>query len=130
MRLGERRAANTQRQSHVFERTEFRQQVMELVNESKVPVAQATQLGFAEARERIAGNADLTRAGMVQTAQQVHQGGFTGAGSTQDGMALTACHLEVNPPQYLDIEFALAKTLVHVDRLDDGCRSGLLGSHS
>eukprot|EP01040_Poterioochromonas_malhamensis_P022980 gene22980-28056_t len=74
MALGQRQAADAQRHGHVVQRTELRQQVVELVDKPQVLVAQLPLALRRQRRHLFALQAHRARRGCIQPAQQVQQG--------------------------------------------------------
>ncbi len=107
-------AAYQERHGDVFQRGEFRQQVVELVDEAERAVAQLSTLGFIHRLHVLAEYRHAAAAGIVQPAEQMQQGAFAGAGSTDDGDAFAAGDIEINAVEHGHVEFTLGKGLAQV----------------
>jgi hypothetical protein len=97
---------------HVVQRAELGQQVVELVDEAQVLVAQAPLLRRIELRHVLAHQLHLARAGRIEPAQQVQQRALAGARGADDGQRLAGMHVEVDAVQHLDVEPPSWKRLV------------------
>ena len=111
MALGQRQAANAQGHSHVVQRAELRQQVVELVDEAQVLVAQlALPLG-RKGRHLRPLQAHGARRGCIQPAQQVQQRALARTRGTDDGQRLACADLQVYAVQHSHIQPAFGETL-------------------
>src|SRR5689334_5258284 len=81
-------AVEVLRQHDVLQRGEVRNQVKLLEDEADFFRAHAGEFGGAEPGHILAGQPDVAAAGPVETANQVHQGGFAGAGRAHNGQPL------------------------------------------
>ena len=97
-------AADQQRHGDVFQRGEFRQQVMELVDEAERAVAQFAALRLAHLLHFLPEDLRRCRRWLVQSAEQMQQGALAGTGSADDGDALAALHFEVDAVQHRHIQ--------------------------
>ena len=93
MRFGGFHAAYQQRHGDVFQRGEFRQQVVELVDETERTVAQFAALRLVHLRYILSQDADAAAGDGVEPAQQMQQGALAGTGCADDGDALAALPL-------------------------------------
>ena len=111
LRLVARHAPNQQGHGNVVERGKFRQQMMELVDESERGIAQVAARLFIQAGEIAALQTDRAGGRRIQPAEQVQQGRFAGTGSADDGDPLALDDVEVESLQHLDRVFPLRKGL-------------------
>src|SRR6185436_3354808 len=112
-----RPAAQVQRQPHVLQRAQRRQQVEELEDEADLVAADAGQLVVAEAGERLAVDAHLAGGRAIEPADQVQQRRFAGARRSNDRDHLAARDGEGDAVERDDVAFAaeLARDLVELD---------------
>ena len=87
--------ANDQRQRHVLQRRELRQQMVELVDEADVAIAEAPDLGVAHLVQHGVGHPYFAGAGAVEATEQVEQGGLAGARTADHRDPLAGVHLEL-----------------------------------
>ncbi len=80
------------RQHHVFQRGEFRQQVVELIDEAKRPVAECTACRIGQSAHLLATDVDFAGGGRVEPTQQVQQRALACAGGPQDRNGLALRH--------------------------------------
>jgi len=112
-RLGGARIHPPHQERHrdVFERGEFGQQVMELIDEAHGAIAQMTALGIVQAIHR--GSCDLHRAAgrQIEPPQQLQKRRLAGSGGADDGDPLARAHADGCRPQHLDFHVALDEFL-------------------
>ena len=89
-RRGGRHAPHEQRHGDIFERAEFRQQMVELVDEADRTIAQYATLGLAEGVQVATLDADMAGVGPIETAKNLQQRGLAGTGGADDCHALAA----------------------------------------
>ena len=118
-RLADRRAADQQRHADVFERGEFRQQVMELVDEAERAVAQFSASAIGQPRHGLALDLDFTAGRLVEAAEDVQQGALAGARGADDRDRLVAAHVEADIVQHVGAQVAFFVDLGHADRAQD-----------
>ena len=95
-RLGPGPAPDHPRQRHVLERSEFWQQMVELIDEAEHGVAQPAAGGFVEREHRLPRPAHFAATGPVEPAQQVQQGALARTGSPDDGHTLAGHHRQIH----------------------------------
>jgi hypothetical protein len=100
-----------QRHGDVVQRREFRQQVVELVDEAERGVAQVAAPGFRQCREVLALQDHRAAARRIEAAEDVQQGRLAGAGSADDGDPFAAADGEVDVVQHLHRIVAFAEGL-------------------
>ena len=100
-----------QRQRRVLLRGELRQQVVLLVDEAQVPVAQRRQRPVRQPVDAPPGQLHRARVRAVEAGQQVQQGALAAAGHADHGRALAGGELEVEAAQHLDPQRARAEGL-------------------
>ncbi len=112
-RLGGARIHSPHQQRHrdIFERGEFGQQVMKLIDEAHGAISQMTALGIVQAIH--CGSCDLHRAAgrQIEPSQELQQRRFAGSGSADDGDSLTGAYADGHRPQYQDFHVALDEFL-------------------
>ncbi len=94
------------RHHHVFQRGEFRQQVVELVDEAQRLVAQQATRGVRQGRHALAGDEHLTCGRHIEATQQVQQGALAGAGGTDDRHRFAGIDLQVQPIEHRGLHAA------------------------
>ncbi|KAG1240315.1 hypothetical protein G6F68_017783 [Rhizopus microsporus] len=92
-RLGHGGTGQQYRHHHVFQRGEFRQQVMELIDKAQRLVAQQAARGIRQRRHALAGHIDFAGGWNIQPTQQVQQRALAGAGRTDDRHRLASGHV-------------------------------------
>ena len=100
-----------QRQRRVLLRGELRQQVVLLVDEAQVPVAQRRQLPVRQRVDAPPGQLHRARVRAVEAGQQMQQGALAAAGHADHGRALAGGDLEVEAAQHLHPQRARAEGL-------------------
>ncbi len=78
-RRATRPAGDHQRQRDVLQRRELGQQVVKLVDETQMAVADPTALGLAGRADIMSGNANRAGAGIIEPAKQLQQGALAHA---------------------------------------------------
>jgi hypothetical protein len=109
--LGARITADPQRHGHVVQRAELGQQVVKLVDETQVPVAQFALLRRRERGKLLPPQPHLPAGGRIQPAQKVQQRALARAGSAHDGQRFAGAHLQVHALQHGDVEAAFGEAL-------------------
>ena len=99
--------ADQERHHHVFQRGKFGQQVVELVNEAEVAVAQRAEGFLAHLREVAAEQGDAAGGGFVEAAEDVQQGGFAAAGRADDADALARADAQIEAVEHAYVEHAV-----------------------
>ena len=112
-------AADLERHRHVVERAEFGQQVVELVDEAQVLVAQAALFGRIGMRNVLAEQLDLSGGGRIEPAHQVQQRALAGARSADDGQRFAGAHVQVDAVQHGEVDAPLVKALGEPAGLQD-----------
>ena len=79
-----RHAAIQKRQRHIVERRGARQQVELLEHETDLAIAKIGQLVRAQAGQRFTADDEIARAGSVERAHHIHEGGFARTGWSHD----------------------------------------------
>src|SRR6185369_4460228 len=105
--LARRRAldpADAKRHGDVVERREFRQQVVELVDETEMAVAPLALLGRRERREVAAAEEDTPAGRRLEPAEQVQQRALARPRRADDGEGLAAPHRQVDALQHVDVD--------------------------
>ncbi|MNH15811.1 hypothetical protein D3C79_754330 [compost metagenome] len=113
-RFGDGGAADQQRHAHVLQRGEFRQQVMELVDEAQRAVAQQATGTLTEGRQLFAGQPDAALGRGVEAAQQVEQGTLARTRTADNGHPLTGVQLQLQTGQHLNLLRAFLVGLAQV----------------
>ena len=93
-RAGVACAAQLERQHHVLERGERRQQLKGLEHESKQPLAQRGARVFVEPRQRHAVERYVARGRAVETREQPEQSRLARTGCANDGHGIAGIHRE------------------------------------
>ena len=114
---GGRHAPDPQRHGDVVQRAELGQQVVELVDETQVPVAQIALHAGAQLRQVLAHQLHAAAGGRIERAQQVQQGALAGTRGADDGQRLAGVHLQVDALQHRHVEPAFGETLGQALRL-------------
>ena len=111
--LADSRALTTNQQwhGHVFQRGEFRQQVMELIDEAQIAVAQLASVTITHAGQSIPGNGNATPGCPVQPAQQIQQGRLARAGGTNDRQDIALSHGQIHTTQHFQLVIAFLVAL-------------------
>src|SRR6056297_24985 len=118
-RLRGRLPADHQWKCHVFNGTEFRQQVMKLVNESQVSIADPAALQLGGMDHVVTGHADRALGRIVQPAQYLQQRTLAHARGSDNGDLLTAGDLQVHASQNVQGGPALVKSARHACAFHD-----------
>ncbi len=95
-------AGELERQRDVLGRGQHRQQVEELEDEADVVAAQLRQLVVVHARDVLAGDGDLTRGGLVEAGEDVHERRLARARGAHDGGQPTTSDVERDAAQGVD----------------------------
>ncbi len=85
-----------ERQGHIFEAGEARQEIEKLEDEADFVAAEAGEVIVRKCCDRLAVDADLTGGGPVETADEVEEGRFAGAGGADDGDHLAPFDVEID----------------------------------
>ncbi|MNM27476.1 hypothetical protein D3C81_379690 [compost metagenome] len=101
-------AGQHHRHHHVFQRGEFRQQVVELVDETQRLVAQQAARGVRQRGHALTGDIDLARGGRIQPAQQVQQRALAGTGGADDRNRLACGHRQVQAIEHRGLHAPLS----------------------
>ena len=112
--LADGSAGHARRQTDIFERIEFRQQMIRLKNETDAVVAEKRQLTPGECGEILPGKMDFTRVGRVESADEMEQRAFAGTGRAAQSQEFTAQHLEIDAAQHFE------RALAHGVSLGEG----------
>ena len=94
---------NSKGSSTFFWADKHRHQVIELKNQPHMPCAPAGQFAVGQFIDTLSTDLDRTFTGPVQTANQVQQRGFTGAGRTHQRQKFTAWDFQVQPTQDMNL---------------------------
>ena len=114
--LGKRR--EEQRQLNVPLRRQHGQKIVELENEAHVPRPPGREPAIRQPLDALAVDPDRTPCRAVETADQVQQGRFAGAGGAHQRQKLAAGHMEREPLQDVDLLAATPEDFLHVLDLD------------
>ena len=114
------------RQNHVVNRRGAGQKVEPLENEPDLLVAQVGQLIPIQPRHIGAVQQIGPAGGPIQTAQRVHQGGFTRTAGSHQGDKLARHNFQRDAPHRMNIHLAGVVGLLYVLELDDGFHFGTL----
>ena len=104
--LGAFHAAYQQWHGNIFQRGEFRQQMMKLVYKTERVIAHLTALRLVHALHFLPEYLHAAAAGMIQSAEQMQQRALAGARRADDGDALTALHIKIDAFEHRHILFA------------------------
>ncbi|VTR64070.1 hypothetical protein DESC_120162 [Desulfosarcina cetonica] len=110
--------ADQGRHHGVFQGREFRQQVMELEDETNRAVTETGQLNIVELEHVLARIAELPAIGSIQRAEDVQQGGLADAGCAHDADGLLAVQPERQVVDDLDPGAAVVVRLADGNRLN------------
>src|SRR5258706_5310762 len=102
-----RRAADHERHRNVFDRREFGQQMMKLINESELAIAQIAAGGLVQRLDIASADQDLAARRGVEPTEQMQQRAFAGARCADDSDALALVYREVDAEQNLHFNFSL-----------------------
>src|SRR4029077_15696280 len=89
-------SANQQRHHHVLLRRKLRQQIVNLPNKPNFPVPEVRLFRCREPSDFSTTVVYRTAGTTVQTAEEVEQGGFAGAGFADEGEHLAALHVDID----------------------------------
>ena len=105
-------ASQAQRHEHILQGGELRQQVMELVHESDVTVAQLGPLAHRCGAYGRPAKLHLPGIQIVQPGQDVQQGALPRSGTPDNGASFAGPHFEAQAAQHVDALAALLERLV------------------
>ena len=111
--LSRRQAGHPRRQAHVFQRVQFRQQIIGLEDETDLLVAEAGQIPARKRGQVPAAQPNFASSGNIQAAQQVQQRAFARAGGPAQCQKIAPVEFHVHAPQHS--ERALAQRVGFVD---------------
>ena len=97
--LGPRERGQQQRQLHVAEGGEHRDQVVHLEDEPDVARPPGGELRAAQPADLVPGHGDAARAGDVEAAHEVEQRGLAGAAGAHEGHEVALVHAQVHALQ-------------------------------
>ena len=100
-----------QRHGDIFERGEFRQQVMELIDESNGAIAQMSALGIVQSIHCGSGDLHRTAGRQIESSQQLQKRRLPGSRGTDDGNALAGTDADGRCSKHLDFHIALDELL-------------------
>ena len=95
-----RHSPDQQRHRHIFQRREFSQQMMKLVDESDMTITPHSSCCLIDSHQILAHYLHRTVAGFVQTPEEVEQGALSGTGSTDHGHSLTCGQVDIDTAEY------------------------------
>ena len=95
--IGPGAVGNHQRDQHVFQRVQFRQQVVELEYHAEVAVAKLVAGGGGEVVDPLPVKVNLPLVRGVERAQQVQQGALARAAGADDCQKLALADLRLSP---------------------------------
>src|ERR1017187_7755760 len=104
-------ARDSRRKTNIFERVEFWQQIVRLKHETNAAISEMRQFTFGKRGEVLSGKMDFTRVGRVESADQMEQCAFAGAGRAAQREKFAAQHLEIDAAQHLERAFAQGVSL-------------------
>jgi len=104
-------APDQQRHRDVLQRGEFRQQVVELIDEAERFVAQAAPFAFRHSGEIIAEQMHAAGSGRVEPAKQMQQCALARAARADDGCRLASADFQIDARQHRHFRRALAEYL-------------------
>src|SRR5262249_19453888 len=93
-------------------------EVEELEDEADPAAAEDRDLVICHARDARAADRDLTRRGLIETAQQVQQRALARPARADDGHELTGRNVERDPAQRADLGLAPSIDLPHLAQRD------------
>jgi hypothetical protein len=108
----------------VLERREHGHQVVGLEHEADTVAPQAAAALAAQGGQILAIDLHRARAGHIEGADEVEEGGLTGARGPTDGGELAGMDVEIDPTQGVHVDGALAVVLGDAGDLDDGVAHG------
>ncbi len=114
-------ATQRSRQRHVIQGTEFRQEMVELVDKSQGAIAEPAALTLPHAVDVPAIDQDLAVAGSIQAAQHVEQCRLARAGAADDGQGFTGRDGQADIRKNTELLPPLLIRLGQVPTLDDRC---------
>ena len=94
------RSADEERHGNVLKGSEFRQQVMKLIDEAEVAVAPITPRCFTQGGKILPQQAHAARRRRIEPAQEVEQRAFPGAGGPHHRHRLAGADLQVYAAQH------------------------------
>ncbi len=110
-------AADAQRHGDVVLRTEFGQQVVELVDEAQVLVAQFALARGRERVQRLALQLHGAGGGRVEPAQQVQQRALARTRGADDGQRLAGMHVQIHALEHGHVQAAFGEALGQAPRM-------------
>ena len=110
-RLGFRQPPDEQRHGDVLERAELGQQMVKLIHETEVAVAQDPALRVVDRRQIVPHQLDAATARGIESAQQVQQRALARTRRTDDRHPFGDLDFEIDPQQNRDVGVALAENL-------------------
>ena len=110
------------RKEEVFENGEGWNEVQELKDKPQMFSAKERAVAFGQRSELFAYDPNYSSIGSVDSADQVQEGGLTGAGRSDDRDALTSLYDEIHAVEHDVMAIAFAVALPEPCDLDGGCR--------
>src|SRR5262245_48836662 len=98
-----RQVGEQERELHVLERGEHRNQVVHLEDEADVARAPRGQLAGRHVRQLVASDGDTAGRGHVEPAEQIQQGGLAGAARAHERHEVARVDVEVQSLQHVDL---------------------------
>lgn len=117
-------AIQLQGQHHVLQGIEAVEQLERLEDEAHMLGADSGALVFVQCAQAATGQGDLTAAGQVETGQQAEQGGFSGAGTADDGQAVAFVQFQAEFVQDGQFTFRAGNHFAKVPRSENACAHG------
>ena len=102
-----REAFEVEREGHVLDAGERGEEVEELEDEADFVAAEAGEVVIGERGDGLAVDADFAGGGAVEAADQVEEGGLSGAGGADDGDHFAAGDVEVDGIEGDDLSLAV-----------------------
>ena len=119
-------AGDELRHHHIFERVEFRQQMMELIDEADVAAPDAGAFGIAQRGAVAPVQQHRTAIGAVEQPGDLEQRRFAGARRGDQRHRLALVKLRRRTVEHMDFAVALLEAALQVDKLDDRCSRALV----
>lgn len=124
-------SADEQRHGGVLECRELAEQMVELIDEAKLLVAQPISGPIIDGEQIGITNKDLASIRPIEAAQQVQQCALAGARTSDDGYLFAGPHFQIQPTQDVDARSATAKSAAdtHATQHDVTHVTSLMSKH-
>jgi len=106
--------ADFRHQLDVFQRSQARDQIVELEHEAHMLAPEGSQCRFVGAGQVVVQIVQSAGSRRIETAQNVQQSGFAAAGSSQQHDEFARMQFKIDMPERLDLHFAHRVYLAHI----------------